>query len=104
MTRIQIKRLLALLKAQVEYDKTFDDIDIPEGFVESFENQKHFKGWINYHVTWDVDENDSWKVISLKMSREQEWHDTLEKVVPVITPEGEIVGAEEWEKRSRSMS
>jgi hypothetical protein len=97
MTRKQVKRLLALLKTEAEKDKSFG-LELPEGFKASFENQSLFKGWVNYHVTWDVDDNDVWKVISLKQSRVDDWHDELRKVVPVITPEGEIVSAEEWDR------
>jgi len=101
LTIEQIKRYLALLKAEVEYDKDFN-LKLPTGFKTSFENQKHFKGWINYHVTWEVSTKDPWVVVSRKQSLEDEWHDELLKVVPVITPKGEIVSAEEWDKRSTS--
>ena len=50
-------------------------------------------------MTWDVFEDDPWKCVLLKKSQEQEWNETLEKVCPVITPEG-IVSAEEYNKRS----
>jgi hypothetical protein len=101
MSRKQIKRILALIKAEVEHDRDFN-LDLPERFKESFEGQKHFKGWINYHVTWGVSKKDAWKVVPLKKSLEQEWHDELEKVIPVITPEGEIVSEKEWAKRLTS--
>lgn len=97
----QVKRLLALIKAQVEGINGDLCLDIPKGFKESFENQKFFRGWINYHVTWDVDEEDAWKVVPRGLSLEEEWHKQLRKVVPIITPEGEIVEAEEWERRLR---
>lgn len=97
-----IKYLLACLRSKALYDKPVP-IDVPEGFVESFECQDNFRGWANYHVTWDVFEDDPWKCVLREKSQEQEWNDTLEKVCPVITPEGEIVSAEEWEKRSASM-
>ncbi|MBU2249653.1 MAG: hypothetical protein KKD77_23095 [Gammaproteobacteria bacterium] len=102
MTRRKIKRLLALLKAKVEYPDRKIKIKLPTGFKKSFEEQSAFRGWINYHVTWDVDPKDPWMVISLKRSKVAEWHRELIKVVPVITPDGEIVEAEEWAKRSAS--
>ena len=97
----KIKRFLALIKAEVELDRTHEDIEYPEGFKESFESQKHFRGWINYKETWYIDEqnNDPWNVIPLKRPLVEEWHDILREFVPIITPEGEIVTPEEWEKR-----
>ena len=94
-----IKLRLASLRSKALYGRE-PHYDMPEGFKESFENQKNFRGWVNYHVTWDVFEDDPWKCVLLKKSQEQEWNETLEKVCPVITPEGEIVTAEEWEQRS----
>ena len=101
----QIKRFLALLKAEVELKREHIDIEYPQGFKESFENQTSFRGWINYKETWYIDEeHDPWKVISIDRPLLEDWHDELIKVVPVITPDGEIVGAEEWEKKSNSMN
>lgn len=101
MTNKQVKRLLALLKAESEYDRPLV-FDVPDGFKESFENQPSFRGWINYHETWDVDPDDAWKVISRKISLVAEWHKELIKVVPVITPDGTIMEADEWEQKLAS--
>lgn len=99
----QIKRFLALIKAEAEYNRD-NGLDLPNGFKESFERQPCFRGWINYKETWYIDEeNDPWKVISIDRPLVEDWHDQLRKVVPVITPEGEIVEAEEWERRSNLM-
>lgn len=97
----EIKRFLALLKAEVELDRKHDGIEYPEGFKESFENQKDFRGWINYKETWYIDEeNDNpWKIILIKRPLLEDWHDILKKFVPVLTPEG-VVSAEEYNKRS----
>jgi len=94
----KIKRLLALHRAEALYDRPVP-VDVPEGFKTSFECQKNFRGWSNYHVTWDVFEDDPWKCVLREKSQEQEWNEILEKVCPVITPEGEIITAEEWEQR-----
>ena len=101
LTVEQIKRFIALLKAEIEYDKDFK-LKLPEGFKESFEKQKEFRGWINYHVTWEVHPKDPWKIVLRSQSLVQDWHDELIKMVPVITPEGKIVGANEWDKKSAS--
>ena len=98
----QVKRLLALLKAQVEYPERELEVEVPEGFKEAFENQVAFQGWINYHVTWDVTREDPWSVKHRTESLIAEWHRELLRVVPVFTPTGEIVEAAEWEKKSHS--
>ena len=96
----KIKYLLACHRSEALYDDKPIRVEVPEGFKESFEAQDNFRGWVNYHVTWDVFEDDPWKCVLLKKSQEQEWNETLEKVCPVLTPEGKIVPAEEWNKRS----
>jgi hypothetical protein len=100
MTKKEVKRLLALLKAQAEYPDREIEIDLPEGFKESFEGQKYFRGWINYHETWDVNAADVWVVIPRKVSLTAEWHRELARVIPVITPTGRIVEAVEWDRKS----
>lgn len=101
MEKKQIKRFLALIKAETELGRKFN-LKLPKGFKKSFESQKYFRGWTNYHVTWDVSEKDAWTVVPLDKSLEQTWNEELEKIVPVITPNGEIVEAEEWAKKSAS--
>lgn len=91
MSRKEIKRLLALLKAQAEHPERNIKIKLPRGFKKSFEEQSDFRGWINYHVTWDVDKNDVWKVVNRYMSLVAEWHRELIKVVPAIHHDGTIV-------------
>jgi hypothetical protein len=103
MNKTQIKRLLALLKAKAEYDRELH-VEVPRGFKKSFEEQPDFRGWINYHVTWDVDKDDPWKVVARKISLAAEWQRELIKVVPVITPDGNIITGEEWEKENGSKS
>ena len=98
MKKTKIKRLLALLKAKAEHGRELD-VEVPEGFIESFEDQDNFRGWINYHVTWDVDKDDPWKVVIRKISLAAEWQRELIKVVPVIIPDGTIVEAEEWQSK-----
>ena len=59
LTTKEIKRFLALLKAEVELDRVHSNIVYPEGFKESFEKQKHFRGWNNYKETWYIDEKNN---------------------------------------------
>ena len=99
MKKTKIKRLLALLKAKAEYGREID-VEVPEGFIESFEDQDNFRGWINYHETWDVDKNDPWKIVIRKISLAAEWQKELIRVVPVITPDGTIVTPKEWEQKA----
>jgi hypothetical protein len=99
----EIKYKLALLREEAD-SGIKPTIKITKIFKESFKSQKHFMGWINFEKTWYIDqENDPWKVISIKRPLVEDWHDELRKFVPVLTPEGEILEPEEWEKRSRSM-
>lgn len=97
MTRKRIKRLLALLKAEAEHGRVLG-FELPEGFRETFEKQKTFRGWVNYHVTWDVADDDAWKVVSLRESRVDTWNRALAKRLPVITRSGEVVTSEQWEE------
>lgn len=104
LTTQKIKRYLSLIKVEYTHNRLHEGIEYPENFKESFENQKFFRGWTNYKETWYIDEfNDPWKAILIKRPLVEDWHDVLRKVVPVITPEGEIVEPEEWEQRLHSM-
>jgi hypothetical protein len=96
----EIKYKLALLREESDTGIK-SEIKINESFKNSFKSQKHFMGWINFEKTWYIDiENDPWKVVPLKRPLVEEWHDVLREFVPIITPEGEIVTPEEWEKRN----
>ena len=93
MTRTEVKYILARLRTEAE--RNVEPPELPEGFRESFSDQPNFRGWINYGVTWYVDEEDVWKVVLLKKSKRREWEETLAKVVPVITADG-VISAEEY--------
>ena len=99
MDKREIKYLIALLRSEAETGEK-PALPIPEGFKESFESQKYFTGWINYHTTWDTTNEDPWTVYPRTRSLEAEWHAELIKLVPVIAPDGTIMEAEEWEKKS----
>ena len=103
LTGHEIKRFLALLKAQVEFPDRNIVIKLPKGFKESFQEKQYFRGWGNYHVTWDISREDPWLVKHRTISLVAEWHKELIKVVPVIAPDGTIMEAEEWEQKSPSM-
>ena len=96
MTRKEIKRALALLKAEAELGR--DPGDLPEGFRESFESQPDFRGWVNYHVTWDLDKDDDWKVVPLEEPLVKVWDREVRSRVPVITPAREIVTPQQYEE------
>jgi len=102
MDKREIKYLIALLRSEAETGEK-PALPIPEGFKESFESQVHFRGWINFENTWYIDQdNDPWKVIPLERPLVEDWHDTLRKFVPELTPDGKIMEPEEWDKKSRS--
>lgn len=91
MKATEIKRVLALLRAKAEYTDRDYLLDLPVGFKKSFEGQEAFRGWINYHVTWDVSRDDPWTVIPRKMSLVAEWHRELMRIVPIIAPDGTVL-------------
>ena len=97
MERVEVKRLLALLKAEVELGRD-PGVEIPVGFRESFESQEAFRGWINYHVTWDVDDDDVWLAVPLQESLVDSWHRELNERLPVITRAGEIVSPQQFKE------
>ncbi|MGW8177414.1 MAG: hypothetical protein ACWGQW_01240 [bacterium] len=86
MTRREVKYLLARLRAHAESGAVLPEL--PEGFAASFEKQEGFRGWVNYHVTWDVDDEDVWRVVSRDKSQEEEWHEEILPKLPIITPDG----------------
>lgn len=88
LKNIKVRRLLALLKAKVEFPDRKFNLKLPVGFRESFESQDNFRGWLNYHVTWDVTREDPWTIYLRKKSLIAEWHEELARVVPVINADG----------------
>jgi len=97
MTRSEIRYLCFSEFTRAESGKP-DIPPAPPGFVETFQSQKDFRGWLGFGVTWDVDEDDPWKVVPLECSLLEQWHRELATMVPVIAPDGSIVSAEEWNK------
>jgi hypothetical protein len=103
MDRKQVKRLLALLKAEAEKGRHFKELEnLPDGFKESFESQDHFRGWLNYHVTWDIDDGDHWKIISLEESKVEAWNRQLAERVPYITKAGETVTPQQFKAMEKA--
>jgi hypothetical protein len=97
LNRKQTKRIIALLKAEQELGREFPaSVEVPEGFKESFEAQPDFRGWVHYHVNWDVDAEDHMKVVPLSVGRVAAWDREVEKRTPVILPDGRIVTADEY--------
>lgn len=82
MNRREIRYLCARLKS--EQEGLSASPDLPEDFIEKFESQQRFRGWENYGVTWDVDEDDPWTIKFLSMSLEQQWHQELMNAVPEL--------------------
>lgn len=82
MNRSEIRYLLFKLNANAEGGTELTKL--PTGFKESFDSQANFRGWLNFGVTWDVDENDPWKVILREKSIEAEWTELLLEKVPEL--------------------
>lgn len=55
--------------------------DIPEGFLEHFEDQEWFDGWENWGVTWDLGELDSEEgplaAVPRWLSIHEEWDEVI---------------------------
>lgn len=83
MNRRQIKYLCARMRTEADGGAKRPE-DMPEGFEESFEKQKNFRGWASYSVTWTVDADDPWKIVLLDKSLEEEWNELLLEKVPVL--------------------
>lgn len=103
LTRRQIRYLLFRLRTQ-EIGGAKAPTKLPRGFKKSFTEQPKFRGWASFGVTWDVAEkpDSPWTIVFRDKSLEQEWNEVLIEKVPVLTEDGEIVEAEEWEQRQHS--
>ena len=99
--RSDIRYKLFSLKSEAE--RGVEIPALPEGFRESFEEQEAFRGFINFGVTWDVSENDPWKVIPLDRSHLEVWNEVLRSKVPIIGPDGKVYTPEEWDAHIESL-
>ena len=82
MNRRQIRYLCARCKSEAE--GFAEKPELVEGFLETFESQPNFRGWMGFGVSWDVDVNDPWRIVLRDKSIEDEWHEVLEQVVPEL--------------------
>lgn len=80
MNKKQIRYLCSRIRTEAE--GFAEKPELPQGFMETFESQANFRGWMGFGVTWDVDPKDPWKIVLREKSIEDEWNGILEKVVP----------------------
>lgn len=91
LTRRDIRYLCFRLKT--EADGGPEAPELPQGFRETFEGQELFRGWAAFGVSWDVDQEDFWKIVILKESLARQWERTLLEKVPIF-PGLEALGDE----------
>lgn len=48
--------------------------DAPTGLREKYESHRHFGGWENFGVTWDLDKEETEVIVPLRYSLESEWN------------------------------
>jgi hypothetical protein len=61
-----------------------------DDFRQRFENQAGFDGWLNFAVTWDVAFEDPYRIVSRRLSQEEEWNEVLRAKIPIIK-DGKLV-------------
>ena len=53
----------------------------PRGMKVHFESKPYFDGWDGFANTWDVDNEDPFKIVSRRFTELEEWEATLRKVL-----------------------
>lgn len=81
MTKRQVRYWLFRFKTELEDDGASAS-DAPRGLRKLFEGMEWFQGWNNFSVTWDVNHEEPFRIIPLKVSLDEQWNKTLEEKVP----------------------
>ena len=61
-----------------------DASDAPEGLKERFEEMEWFQGWKKFGVTWDIAEDDFFRIVPRKTSIHQDWDKVIMSKFPVL--------------------
>ena len=75
MTKRQVRYLCYRLRTGAEKEEEVNDI--PEGFKEYFEEQDYFDSWINFAMTWDID--DKLKAELRTYDEQTEWNSVMKR-------------------------
>jgi len=73
MTRRQIRYWFFRFRTELEPDGASAE-GAPEGLKEKYESHPYFGGWDNFGVTWDLDTDDTERIVPLRFSLEQQWN------------------------------
>lgn len=83
MLRRKVRYWCFRFKTETEEDGANAD-DAPEGLRERFEGMEWFQGWHNFGNTWDVHDEDPFRIVPLKKSLVDQWDSVIEKKVPEL--------------------
>lgn len=72
--RRKMRYWMSRFKRELETDGAVPADEAPAGMKAGWEADPHFGGWENFHITWDVDEEDFTRVVPLRFSLEQQWN------------------------------
>ena len=61
-----------------------DSSDAPEGLKEKFEEMEWFQGWDKFGVSWDISEEDNFRIVPRKTSIHQDWDKVIMSKFPVL--------------------
>jgi len=83
MTRRQIRYWLFRFRTETEENGASAE-GSPEGLREKFEDMEWFQNWENFGITWDVHDEDFFRIVPLKQSLSDQWNRVLEEKVPEL--------------------
>lgn len=65
--------------------------DSDKKFIDTFEKQPFFDGWINFASTWDVAFDDPTRIVHRTLSEQEEWDNIVRAKFPTITHDGKVL-------------
>lgn len=83
LPRRKVRYWLFRFRTELEEDGANAD-DAPEGLREHFEGLEWFQGWGKFGFTWDVHEEDKFRIVPLHASLHDQWNKTIEEKVPEL--------------------
>lgn len=83
MLKRQVRYWCFRFRTETEEDGATAD-DAPKGLRERFEEMEWFQGWSKFGITWDVHDEDPFRIIPLKISLQDQWNAVIEKKVPEL--------------------
>jgi hypothetical protein len=59
-------------------------------FIKKFEDQPYFDGWRNFGTTWDVAQDDPYRIVHKTLSEQEEWDEVVRSKFPQIDHNGKV--------------